>query len=284
MIIKSIRLTERLFNNNRSINFSDKVNLVHSERNSAGKTTLLRLLLYSLGYDIPNIRGIEFKNCETEVKLYCENCGDVILSRAARDLVAAINGEKQTFVLPEQGSELRKILFNADNDSILNNLLGAFYIDQEKGWTLLNRGVAIGRIRFNIEELIRGLSNRSCNDLIEKEKKLSQELYKYRLMHSVAQYRETIDRKSGSLAIETYEEKINIELEQLLIEKKSLEKELRRIDREINNNKNFGKFISEMKILVQSPNGEIIPVNLDNIVSYDDSIQYLIAKKKTCFC
>ena len=51
---------------------------------------------------------------------------------------------------------------------MLNNLLGTFYVDQEKGWTILNRGVVIGSNHFNIEELIRGLSNRDCDKLINK--------------------------------------------------------------------------------------------------------------------
>ena len=57
-------------------------------------------------------------------------------------------------VLPAQELELHKLLFGNCNDDILLNLLGTFYIDQEKGWTLLNRGTVIGSVHFNIEELM----------------------------------------------------------------------------------------------------------------------------------
>ena len=157
MIIRSIRIKEGLFS--RFIEFSANANLIHSKQNSKGKTTLLRFLLYSLGYNIPNTRKIKFERCEVETAVYTEKIGNVILSRTANSyIVLSANDDRTTYVLPEQQNELHSALFGTDNAVILGNLLGAFYVDQEKGWTLLNRGVAIGSIHFNIEELIRGLS------------------------------------------------------------------------------------------------------------------------------
>ena len=182
--------------------------------------------------------------------------------------------------MPEQQNELHSILFGTENADILGNLLGAFYVDQEKGWTLLNRGVAIGSIHFNIEELIRGLSGRDCTVLIQQESKLSRELGKYKQMFSVAQYQETIETEEGSLAVEHYDEKIDSELEQLRIRQNALKKELRRLDKAIKNNRQFSNFIAEMKLLIKGPDGTTIPVTADNIVGFDDSIEYLITKHK----
>ncbi len=92
--------------------------------------------------------------------------------------------------MPEQQNELQSIFFNSQDKYVLSNLLGAYYIDQEKGWTLLNRGVVIGSIHFNIEELIRGLSNINCEDLIQKKVRLEREKKKYEQMSSTAQYQE----------------------------------------------------------------------------------------------
>ena len=99
---------------------------------------------------------------------------------------------KKTLILPNQQNELHKLIFNTSNIDILNNLLGSFYVDQEKGWTLLNRGKVIGENRFNIESLIRGLSEIDCDDLIEKENKLKNELAKYKQMQKVSEYRDSI--------------------------------------------------------------------------------------------
>ena len=80
---------------------------------------------------------------------------------------------RKIYVLPEQIKELHSKIFNTENEEILNNLLGTFYFDQEKGWTLLNRGVVIGSIHFNIDELVRGISGKDCSRLFLKEKACS---------------------------------------------------------------------------------------------------------------
>ena len=279
MIFKSIRIKEGMFEKN--IEFSDKVNLIFSNKNSRGKTTLLRFLLYSLGYNIPNTRKFKFTNCEVETVINSEISGDISLLRISKDFLdVTIDGTKQTFILPDQQDELHNILYGTDNKDVLNNLLGAFYVDQEKGWTLLNRGIAIGSIRFNIEELIRGLSNRDCSNLIRKEAQLSRELNKYRQMFSVAKYRESIIAESGTLIGESYTDTVNTEVEQLLLRQKALKAELNRIDHTLNDNNRFKKFIAEMKLLVEADDGIVVPVTEKNIVGLTDTIDFLIAKRK----
>ena len=56
MIFRSIRIKEGMAE--REISFSSGVNLIHSKKNSCGKTTLLRFMLYSLGYNIPSTKKI----------------------------------------------------------------------------------------------------------------------------------------------------------------------------------------------------------------------------------
>lgn len=99
-------------------------------------------------------------------------------------------------------------------------------------------------------------------------------------MFSVAQYQETIEVEEGSLAVEHYDERIDSELEQLRIRQSALKKELRRLDKAIKDNRQFSKFIAEMKLLIKGPDGTTIPVTAENIVGFDDSIEYLITKHK----
>ncbi len=79
MIIKSIHLKEGLFE--RNITFSDSANLVFSERNTRGKTTLLRSLLYGLGYSITNTRRLKFDRCEITLTIEADAAGSVTLFR-----------------------------------------------------------------------------------------------------------------------------------------------------------------------------------------------------------
>lgn len=279
MIIQSIRIKEGLFE--RTINFSDGVNLIFSEENSKGKTTLLRFMLYSLGYNIPNTKNIKFDKCEVISRILVDNIDEITLSRFSYDFIeATISNEKETFILPDQMHDLHKIIFGTKNTDVLNNILGAIYTDQEKGWTLLNRGTAIGSIRFNIEELIRGLSDCDCSDLIRKEIQLSKELSKYRQMFSVAKYRDKIIEESGTLVSDSYSEESDAVIAQLLIQQKALQSELRRIDKSISNNKQVRQYVAEMKLIIKLPDGIEFPVTSESIVGLSDTIDFLITKRK----
>ena len=76
------------------------------------------------------------------------------------------------FTLPSQHMSFLSFVFKYENIKVLKNLLGFMYVDQDKGWTLLNRGTVIGKIKFSIEELLAGLNGIDIDDLIEKKKML----------------------------------------------------------------------------------------------------------------
>lgn len=279
MIFQSIRIKEGF--TERTIDFADGVNLIFSKGNSKGKTTLLRFMLYSLGYNIPNTRKIKFDRCEVVSTILVDNARKMALVRYSNDFIeATIADEKKTYILPDQLHDLHKIIFGTDNTDVLNNILGAIYADQEKGWTLLNRGTAIGSIRFNIEELIRGLSGCDCSDLIRKEKQLAKELSKYRQMASVAKYREQVVAESGTLVSDSYSVESDAAIAQLLMQQKSLQSELKRIDKSLSDNKRVRQYVAEMKLTIQLPDGTIFPVTADSIVGLSDTIDFLIAKRK----
>lgn len=265
----------------RTITFSEGVNLIFSRENSKGKTTLLRFMLYSLGYNIPSTRKMKFEQCEVITKIHCDRLGDIVLSRFNGTILEMeYNGEKTTYILPDQLHDIQRIIFGTDRTDVLDNILGAIYADQEKGWTLLNRGTAIGSIRFNIEELIRGLSRCDCSDLIQKERQLTNELGKYRQMFSVAKYRESVVAESNTLVSDDYAVESDAVVAQLLIRQNTLQHELKRIDKTLTDNRRFRHYVEEMKLMVQSPDGSIIPVTAENIVGLTDTIDYLIAKRK----
>lgn len=279
MIIKSVYLKEGLFE--RKIEFSPSVTFIHSKNNSCGKTTLLRFMLYGLGYNVPNTKKIKFQNCEVIITVECEKLGFVSLYRNdVSSIVIKNSNSESTYVLPEQQKELHSKLFGTDNTDILSNLLGAFYVDQEKGWTLLNRGKVIGSIGFNIEELIRGLSGRDCTELIKKIAQLQREKEKYKQMSSVAQYRASLENDSASIVTDSYEDTVDAEMSALLLQQSRLKKELKRIDGTLSENSRFRKFVSDIKLLVKSPEGTVFPVKEENIVGLNDSIELLITKRK----
>ncbi len=97
-------------------------------------------------------------------------------------------------------------------------------------------------------------------------------------MYSIAQYRDSVQQ--DSLIADTYEEETDAELQQLMIEKTNLQRQISRVGQSISGNKKFMDFVDEMKLLVLTEDGQQINITKDNIVGLNDSVDYLITKKK----
>ena len=270
-------LREGLFE--RNIEWSSTVNLVYSDKNTCGKTTLMRAMLYSLGYPVPNTKNIKFEKCiiVTEIE---NNYGFVTIRREGNYLQVRYANEEQVFTLPAEQNEFHQLLWGTNNLELLDNIIGACYIDQEKGWTLLNRGKVIGNIRYNIEQLVRALSGRQCTELLLQEKRLELELKKYRQMQSIAKYKAEINEYKDELISESYDEELEKQLDVLYYELSVLNKELKRIENVIKKNDSFRKYIESMKIRVRASSGEEIPVNKDTIVDMNEYIEMLETKRR----
>ena len=271
-----IKITEGMYQ--RTIEFSDKNNLIFSKENSQGKTTLLRLMIYSLGYKIPNTKSIKFDDCHVESKVFVKDHSYIISRQGCHLEIIDQDGNVKEFVLQDEQDQLQKYLFGIDNVDVLHNLLGCFYVDQEKGWTLLNRGVVIGSNRFNIEELLRGFVNRDCQELNKEIKNIEHELLKYKKMLDIAEYRQQMFEEQGSIVYENYDENTEKEIDNLRIQKGIFEKELRNIRKSYEENQSFKKYIEKMKLTVVTNDGDEIPVNAKTIKNYNDINELLKAR------
>lgn len=103
----------------------------------------------------------------------------------------------------------------------------------------------------------------------------SQELIR-RYLDNINQPLDTDKFMIQILPFETDNDTVN----QLLLRKKRLKSELRRIDNTLSDNRRFKKFVADMKLLVQAPDGSTFPVTENNIVGLNDAIDLLIAKRK----
>lgn len=279
MKIKSIYISQGMFCTERF--FESGFNLIFSEKNSTGKTTLMRCILYGLGYAVPGTKKFRIESCSISVVIEKDDGTLLTLNRDTSESIELIEKEVQlSYALPVQTKDLHEKIFGTDNEDILNNLLGAMYVDQEKGWTLLNRGKVIAGVHFNIDELIRGLSGRSCADLIIRKRKIEENLKKYKQILNIAEYRETITSKSVSLTQDSYNRERLLKLDQLKVERDSIKKEIKRLDENIKNNKKAIKLIDDMKLVIRLNSREEVCVTKDMVVGASDSIDLLQAKKK----
>lgn len=257
----------------------DALTVIYSAHNGAGKTTLIRSILYALGYPIPSMRGMRFEKNEYELALENDAGKSYGLIRQGSVLILGDGVDSERYALPYEQNRLHALLFGIDSSLVLNNLLGAFYFDQEKGWTLLNRGKVIGNVRFSIEDFLMGLTKQPCKVERERLTAVSHELRKYQQMLSVAEYKEEILSNGDALSKGASVEEVNGEVVRLENERKSLENELQRLNDVIKKNNSFEKYITAMRLRVRSKTGEVVPVTATTILGYRDATSLVHAKR-----
>ena len=275
MIIKQLILKEGM--DCSSDSFSDKRNLIFSKTNTKGKTTYLRLLFYSLGYPIPNMKGINFEKIETTI-VFSEKGREYTVERNGNFLQLSVESEKICFTLPSEHDAFLSYIFQYENTKVIRNLLGFLYIDQDKGWSLLNRGTVVGRIKFNIEELLAGLNNTDISDLLDKRKRLEYDKNKYSALLNIQELSEQVYENHGEIFVSDVEKDLSEKISYINLKISNLNDSLREINALIRSEKQFFNYIDSMKLYVKGPNGDI-RVTKDTLVNAPESTEFLKARQ-----
>ena len=275
MIIKQLILKEGM--DCSSDSFSDKRNLIFSKTNTKGKTTYLRLLFYSLGYPIPNMKGINFERIETTI-VFSEKGREYTVERNGNFLQLSVESEKICFTLPSEHDAFLSYIFQYENTKVIRNLLGFLYIDQDKGWSLLNRGTVVGRIKFNIEELLAGLNNTDISDLLDKRKRLEYDKNKYSALLNIQELSEQVYENHGEIFVSDVEKDLSEKISYINLKISNLNDSLREINALIRSEKQFFNYIDSMKLYVKGPNGDI-RVTKDTLVNAPESTEFLKARQ-----
>ena len=279
MKINKFSLQHRSAFSPKEVDFSSNVIIIHSDHNSTGKTTLLRAVLFALGFPVPNTELIRFEDFEFTVD-FTHNNEQVIVVRKGNLLT--IKG--QEFDLPVEQRAAHSFLFGISNGEILANLLGTIYFDQEKGWTLLNRGTIIGINRFNVESFFRGLKEDESDEsyqMVERISALRKKIAEYRLMLNVAEYQAAINQDvEHKLDFQTYQEGLDSALIEKRIQLQSIEDEISHLTDMMRKNKHFSDYIEMKKVYVKDPNGgDPIRVSKSTLFEYSDLEDVNAARK-----
>lgn len=256
-------------------------NLIYSEKNSVGKSTLLRLIFFSFGYAVPGTKKLKFNKCNTRLKLQRGN--DKIVIHRSNDIVKVIinNGASEVFSIPSQEYQVLSLLWGTENISILKNILGAIYFDQEKGWTLLNRGKVIGNIPFNVEELVRGLAEKDVSSLSAEKKVIQIELNKYLHLEKTLEYKNQLAAGKNILLYPDHQSELQAKLDELKLEESNIQREINSINDAKKDNFNFLRYIENMKITIRDPEtSKRIPVSTETIEYFDENQEYLKTRLK----
>lgn len=260
--------------------FEDGFNLITSgDENSVGKTTLLRSILFAFGENVPGTQGFKFSAGGKEfILVLLEGNRRISLKRSGQTLVYREAGSDDRYALPYDLYALKQRLFGIKNELQADNLLGACYIDQDKGWTLLNRGKVISGISFKIENFIRGLS---MNDQLREQTELAnieQEIKRYAFAKQAAGYqRDVLDDESQPIPSKDAS-KDYAKLQQLNMRASYLQKRISAIRKAQRDNKKFREYVAQLKIRVRVDGGETIAVTEENLDGFDDQDRYLDAQ------
>ena len=252
--------------------------LTSNNTNSVGKSTYCRLLFYGLGYAVPATEGIKFNKIKTS--LWVENDGkSYVVHRQENELLIESNegNLNRTFSLPDEHLSFLSYLFDESNLGIVKNLLGLMYIDQEKGWTLFNRGIVIGKNRFSIDELMSALKNIDCGDLFIRRDLIDNELEKYQALLNMNSIKEDYYENNNNLEVVSLGENIRKKIATLQLQINGMKNDIKEIDFVISRDKSFFEYIETMNLYVKVED-KLIKVTKDNIEnSYN--IEYLKAQK-----
>ncbi|WP_138859087.1 hypothetical protein [Exiguobacterium mexicanum] len=280
--MKFISLILEVKGNRKRFDFCLK-NQIYSSKNSVGKSTLTRLLFYSLGYPVPGTKKFNFNNCITRIS-FRRNSDIIEMERDGNLIKTVVNKiDFKHFIVPQQELELLSFVWGSKNREVLKNIIGAIYFDQEKGWTLLNRGKVIGNIQFNIDELIRGLSSTDVSELSIEKNSIEAEIRKYEYLKNILEYKNQISNSESKHLYMNRSEELYTRLSQFEIERKAIVKEIQSIKVAAKDNESFLKYIESMKIYVKNPDSlsdEIIPVSKSTILYFHETQEYLETQLK----
>lgn len=247
MIIKEFSIKHKHDEEGKTYTFGDLFNLFYSKENAAGKTTFLRSVLYSLGFCVPSTKQVDFSKYEFFLKIEYPD-GTV---KSVRRLGDAVWVDDCVFSYPNDCNLVIANLFGTDNGELVNNILGAIYIDQEKGWTLLNRGKIIGENSFNIESFLRGLNGNDETERLKKSSEIKNEIKKYRLLRDVAEYRNSVERLQNPISVADYNENAIRELAVIDNKIKNIDQKIKETQAAKRDNEKFARYVASMGIRVK---------------------------------
>ncbi|WWL94778.1 hypothetical protein V6R94_05235 [Pediococcus acidilactici] len=262
----------------KNIKLFDKT-LIYSKENSVGKSTLLRLMFYSLGYPIPGTYGLKFKKINTEILF--ERDGEKYIVKRNDNYIEIYIGLRfiHSCTLTGHDDSWFTYIWGIDSIRVLKNILGAIYMDQDKGWTLLNRGKVIGNIRFNVRDLLIGLSKKGNdfeNELVrlDEEQKL---LNKTRQLQELAKTTEEFKNSSIGELREPQDEQLNNRYKNLKLHRKVISKKINDIKKNISNEQGLKKYLVSLNMMVEV-NDKAIVINENNLLNFKDNIEFLKQK------
>ena len=181
--------------------------------------------------------------------------------------------------MPRDSNEVLKELFQINNNQLIECVLGSMYIDQDRGWSLLNRGKVLGRNSFDIDKFISSFSNDQFYSLVEKRNALSNECKKYKKLINLFDRQRTLNNYSIERIDLSVLESLQVSLTTEKANLSYLKKEEKRLQHSLEDNKRFLQYIDQMKLVLNIDGAERLLTH-DMIVSVPDNLNLINTRRK----
>lgn len=285
MIIKE--LTVRLLGevNRKPIAFNKGTHFIISSDNSKGKTTLLRLIVFALCFNVPMTKGLESSKIETTIVTERNNKSITII-RKGNYVTIVRDGGKINLNIKNNAdfASIVSYVFGIEKNVSSGDLLGTIYLDQDNGWNLLSSGKVVGDAKFNASNAIETLFVIDTTDIDRKISSIERDIKRYQLVEKALEIKTgyTIDidvfAETDTTAAENDE--LWIQRNKLLRKKEALKEKIRHITDVIKSKENIESYIDELGIMVQE-NKDSSPFRLtkDKLFLNDANLDGLRAQR-----
>ncbi|MFC6163221.1 hypothetical protein ACFP3T_00775 [Lactiplantibacillus dongliensis] len=176
MLIDSINI---IYSNTapKQYSLSDTSTLMSSDgKNTKGKTSLIRFLIWGLGFNVSLTNQFKLMYSETVITL--KDSPFISINRKGNKVILKSDDNENSYSLPNDEDKVLKLIFPNVPVDILPQLLGFMYFDQDGGYKAWNRNVVTQRLgndrsyKISIESLLASLGKVDYQDFLSKQKSL----------------------------------------------------------------------------------------------------------------
>ncbi|WP_270643010.1 hypothetical protein [Limosilactobacillus mucosae] len=257
-------IINKIIIDNKYAEFDSKT-LIKSSKNSVGKTTFLRIILFALGWQIPSTKNMKFNNLK--IQIFFESKGDNYHFIREENLLSIYKNNKyiELIDINNEPNKSLTLFIPSDNIDLINNALGTFYFDQEKGWTLLNRGRVTAskypNSYFKIEDFLAGLMENDRSDLLIQKDINDRKIKGYKLLNQALEYKEEIN--DSYLDWSSFDE-LNDQQRLIKLDINKLKSQINTLEKSKRNNKAFIEMIDNLGLQIRV-GSSLVAVNKNNL-------------------
>lgn len=275
MLIKSITIKYSNVSVNLLKKYSfdkTKINLISSNGiNSRGKTSLIRFIIWGLGYNISLTSEFSSSYAETQIEIEQSDLSTIVRKRNTIEFHYKDN-TVESLSLPDDALEIEKSIFSniiTDVDDVYKQLIGYFYFEQDSGYHAWNRGSVIQQLdddsvsyKINIDALLAAWVN------VDYDKYLKQKSYYTSASNATKGLTKLIDTAKNISLNDSNQEKaqqISDKISQLTLELERVKERKAIYSQSIKDYEAFYSLIDKLAINIKY-GGKIISVTKDNLL------------------